>query len=555
MCGFAWTPAVRRASIWILVLATILGCAAFGYYYSEGLTTAHYDAKAHLVVARRIVDSIEPGYVQMGVHWLPLPHLLYLPLVIFDSQYHSGVLPAALSVICYILSCWLAFRIALRVTGSVAAGVFSGVLLMTNPNLLYLQSCPLTEPISMALMLGSLDALLKWRELGNGLPWASAILAALGGLCRYEGWFFLAGIVAFLGWELTTRQLRRETNVKAIVLYTAVFSVPLLIHFGYLYLALADSFLLRVARGNPAPYETYKRPLLSLIYHTGELAQVASVLPLAAGIAGIVFCLSGPDRRRRWTPLFVLWTPSLVNIAAFYWGLIYRVRYSVLLVPAIAIFASLLFTSDKAGRRSFTAVAVVAMTLPWLVWYFPDEWRYHALLPGPGVYALPICALVLYLAVRNSGRPHKALLALCVLGMYVPVLEGENRAMLPETLEHEYIEPERKQVLELLRKEYDGTRILIDMGRLAPLVYDSGLPIREFLYNEGERRHWREALREPHQAAGWMCMEIGDELWNLLQIDPHKTDRYSLAVKTENLRVYRLRSEDREALLPVRRLE
>ena len=29
-------------------------------------------AKAHLVVARRLFDSVEPGYAQMGSHWLPL---------------------------------------------------------------------------------------------------------------------------------------------------------------------------------------------------------------------------------------------------------------------------------------------------------------------------------------------------------------------------------------------------------------------------------------------------------------------------------------------------
>jgi hypothetical protein len=287
----------------------------------------------------------------------------------------------------------------------------------------------------------------------------------------------------------------------------------------------------------------------------GEVAQIATVLPLAAGIAGVVLCLTDSDRRRRWAPLFALWTPSIVNVAAFYWGLIYRVRYSVLLVPAISIFASLLFTSQRAVARTFTTVALVAMSLPWLVWCFPDEWRYHALLPGPGVYLLPACALLLYFAASRSALRQQALIALCLAGMYFPVLEGENRAILPETLEHGYIEPERNKVLALLRSEYDGTGILIDMGRLAPLVYDSRLPVREFLYNEGERQHWSKALEAPHRVVGWMCMEIGDELWNVLQIDPKKTDRYSLAVKTENLRVYRLRSEDREALHPVRRLE
>ena len=75
---------VVNASRSILVLGATVGLGSFAYYKALGLTTAHYDAKAHLVVARRIVDSLEPGYLQMGIHWLPLIHLLYLPLVRSD---------------------------------------------------------------------------------------------------------------------------------------------------------------------------------------------------------------------------------------------------------------------------------------------------------------------------------------------------------------------------------------------------------------------------------------------------------------------------------------
>src|SRR6187397_1041792 len=82
----------------ILTLGGVVGLGSFIYYRILGLTTAHYDAKAHLVVARRVFDSLEPGYLQMGIHWLPLIHLLYLPLVWNDYQYHSAILPSLISV-------------------------------------------------------------------------------------------------------------------------------------------------------------------------------------------------------------------------------------------------------------------------------------------------------------------------------------------------------------------------------------------------------------------------------------------------------------------------
>ena len=59
----------------------------------------------------------------------------------------------------------------------------------------------------------------------------------------------------------------------------------------------------------------------------------------------------------------------------------------------------------------------------------------------------------------------------------------------------------------------------------------------------------------PHREAGWIVAEKDDEIWAALQVDPHFADRYSLALKTDYYRIYRLGSAEREALLSGRRLE
>ena len=51
----------------------------------RGYTLYYGDAEAHLNLARRVVDSRTPGLSQIGPVWLPLPHLLMLPLVIFHQ--------------------------------------------------------------------------------------------------------------------------------------------------------------------------------------------------------------------------------------------------------------------------------------------------------------------------------------------------------------------------------------------------------------------------------------------------------------------------------------
>ena len=57
-------------------IALVWGCGVALFYYQHGLTLSHYDAKAHLVVARRVVDNLTPGWQQIGAVWLPLPHVL-----------------------------------------------------------------------------------------------------------------------------------------------------------------------------------------------------------------------------------------------------------------------------------------------------------------------------------------------------------------------------------------------------------------------------------------------------------------------------------------------
>src|SRR5690348_6446643 len=90
-----WTP--RLAGI----AAALLGASAAWMYHLRGLTLSHYDARAHLVVARRILDSITPGWRQIGAVWLPLPHVLNMLPVQNDFLYRTGASAVAFSVIAF----------------------------------------------------------------------------------------------------------------------------------------------------------------------------------------------------------------------------------------------------------------------------------------------------------------------------------------------------------------------------------------------------------------------------------------------------------------------
>src|SRR5512144_2501708 len=71
--------------------ALLLGCRAAWLYHTAGLTLAHYDARAHLVVARRVIDNLTPGWQQIGAVWLPLPHLIDVLPAQIDIVYRTGL--------------------------------------------------------------------------------------------------------------------------------------------------------------------------------------------------------------------------------------------------------------------------------------------------------------------------------------------------------------------------------------------------------------------------------------------------------------------------------
>src|SRR5580765_3459136 len=130
--------------------AALGGAIAALRYHDLGLTLSHYDARGHLVVARRIVDNLTPGWQQIGAVWLPLPHLLNALPVQIDAFYRSGASAVALSIAEYAIAAAAIAWIIQFLTGSGIAAIAGAAVFAFNPNVLYLQSTPMTEPLLLA---------------------------------------------------------------------------------------------------------------------------------------------------------------------------------------------------------------------------------------------------------------------------------------------------------------------------------------------------------------------------------------------------------------------
>ena len=99
-----------------------------------------------------ILDSLTPGWQQIGAVWLPLPHLLNMLPVQVDALYRTGASgDRDLGASAWRVAAWALARLDRRdAPARASAAVAGAALLVANPNVLYLQSTPMTEPLLFA---------------------------------------------------------------------------------------------------------------------------------------------------------------------------------------------------------------------------------------------------------------------------------------------------------------------------------------------------------------------------------------------------------------------
>src|SRR5215211_9092819 len=77
----------------------------------------HYDARAHMVVSRRVLDSLTPGWIQLGGVWLPLPHVVNVLPAASDYLYATAGFASALGLACFLVALAALGAAARRATG------------------------------------------------------------------------------------------------------------------------------------------------------------------------------------------------------------------------------------------------------------------------------------------------------------------------------------------------------------------------------------------------------------------------------------------------------
>lgn len=479
LAGFAVSIVDTRTRLPALLgaLAALVGLVAWFFYVREGLVLSHYDAKAHLVVARRVLDSLTPSWQQVGAVWLPLPHLLNLLPVQVDLLYRTGASGSLMSIASFAVAAWAISSLVLAVTGSRAGAIASALVFIANPNLLYLQSTPMTEPLLLALT--SLVLLWTWQwiqddrdDVPQRLGWALVGAA----LTRYEGWLVVAGALTAAGWATWRSGVPAPVliaRLRRLVIWPAVAVALFLVNSR---ITVGAWF---VSGGFFVPDPTYQGKawdvLVALWWGTHQLSG------------------------------YVLTATGLIAAAGLTWRALTRRQDAALLVPVAALAAGV---------------------LPLVAFFDGHPYRIR--------YMLPLVAAMALTGGIGVGWLRRFAPAGAVLLVGATLVESPPTwQSAPMLLEAQWDRPasvERRAVTACLAPAYRSEKVLASMGSLAHYMQElshEGFAIADFIH-EGNGRIWHLALDTgPAPHAGWMLVdersEGGDVLFQRIQASPDFT--------------------------------
>jgi hypothetical protein len=535
-------PATGEEIYAIAMGAVLLGFMALIVCFTRGYALLYGDAVAHLGIARRILDTRNPGLVQLGGVWLPLPHLLMLPFVQKMEWWRSGLAGAWPSLICYVLGVAGFFRLCRRMLAprwALVATAFYGL----NPNLLYLSTTAMTEPLFLALLIWMVlltvecvDAIradeqsrVARRMIFLGLLIFAAVFT------RYDGWVLGAAAWCVVTWHLwRAREMWRRVAPSFAVFTLLAVAGPVLWlaynqHFYHDPLDFmrgpysAPAIEKRTSPPGSKHYRGWHNVGWALLFYTRTAQVVAAAwetgfAAMAAAVAGLWVALRRGTARASlllWVPLaFYVYSVAYGSVPIFipelYPHSYYNARYGMEMLPALALFASV---AAAAWERRFAKVRIRS----------GDEAAANA---GAGILVRPLFLVALALVLVNSLAMvyGTELMQRCAaLIEHHPsnlLARYDTPLVLKEALVNSTTRVPYEQNLALVLEDLPpGATILMQESNHIGALEDAGIPLRQTI-NESDYDSWHAALQAPAEHAAYIVAFEGDAVSKAVEEHP-----------------------------------
>jgi hypothetical protein len=512
------TDAQARGGVrvgWIVALvATAVSIGALLVVSAQDGLLSYFDTTSHMAIARRVLDNSSGAVslAQLGGVWLPLPHLLMLPFVWNDDLYCGGLAGSIPSMAAFVATCVYLYALVGDLTGSRVAAVVAALAFMANPNVLWMQSIPMTELLLSASIAATAFYVQRWVRTDRwGYLVAAGVAINVGCLTRYEAWVVFAGTLVAILVVLVARRVGRGRAVDLLLAFGLLGGVSIalwllwnqLIFDNALNWQTGDYAKPSLWIGDEAAIgdwgvaaKTYLYaildccgPLLTALGGVGLVVALVrvrtrlAVLPTLASLALIPFFVVALERGQR--PLHV------EQIT----GDLYNVRFALTLMIPLAV-----------------GLGVLVAAVPW---------RSRGVAAAVGVAAIAATAV---LQLVGPG----------------PVLAREPDGWLRSDAHAAQVDGAGAY----LGAHYDGGRVLAAFFGSEYVLFSAHIDPGHGI-DEGSFHEWRPALHDPvgHQVA-WIVMRADDPtdpVFATLNGAPTLSDDYRKVYDADGYRIYRRR--------------
>jgi len=441
----------------------------------------------------------------VGGVWLPLPHIVNMLPVQIDWMYRTGASAIACSVLCLAITTWAIATLIMRTTGSNSGAVAAAMLILLNPNVLYLQSTPMTEPMLFATTALAVLFTCDWLD-GVRSPIAATLALAASCLTRYEAWPIAAAIVALAGLVLLRRRAPVHAVISGMVRLAAVPAVAIAL---FLVNSRWTTGAWFISRGFfvPENAEALGHASVALDQVRIGLYQLSGTALVWSGYAGAV-----------------------LTAAAF-------VRPAVKAGPP----APAAVTGSQQSLVIVLALAASA-AVPWYAYLQGHPFRIR--------YDVPLIAACGVLAGAGIGllwRPMRPVAAVFVVSLALVQAHPLDRTapLIKESQRDAANKAGRTAVTAYLVQHWDGGTIMMSMGSLAHYMHDlsaQGFRIHDFLH-EGNGDIWALALTQPRIVVRWIAIEEkaegGDALYQEARRRPSFLEGFERVAEGGGVALYR----------------
>lgn len=478
------------------------------------MVLAYNDAMSHLDIARRVFDNLQPGIAQIGTVWLPMNQILDMALVWNTWAWHSGFAGSIISMLSYVCATIGVYKIIVVLANRRLAAAIGAIVFAVNPNVLYLQSTPLTELLFLALFVWCAYCFVCFTCSDD-----ARYLVALGALgfaavlTRYDAWFVMGviGVVILAQQRYIGRTWKRAVGRALLATTPALFGIVLWLIWNACFgnpldfmfgpgSASAQQQVIAAANGLATKHNLALSAWVYLHAASDNVGLVMAALALF-GLGYWLLMSNWLASHTRWLVAVVLVSPLIFNILALDLG------FSTIQIPELTWPAAGTWFNVRYGILMLPMVAVA-------VGLFATWARSVAL-------ALGVVAVLSAIQIMQAGP--------------ITVLDGTQGASA-------FVEPNSAHALSRLVASHQ--HVLMSFSTFSPVAFASNLALSDFVH-EGVSREWSRALVDPSAYTQWIVTSTyntGDPVYTALKLhNPKALSAYKIVYSDSHATIYQLK--------------